>query len=90
MGEVEEFGCSHEPEPREGSILARGGQSADLFNFQHYPLRAVCRFCGDPIQADSFFMPFTHVVPPSNPLTRIPAARSGTTQIRCTMPTWAS
>lgn len=50
----------HEPEPEPGSVLTRDGQSADLFNHQHYPVRALCRLCGEPIKADSFFRPFAH------------------------------
>lgn len=60
MGEPETGGCSHAPEPREGSILNRDGRRADLFNPSHYPVRAVCRFCGEPIEAGSFFWPFAH------------------------------
>lgn len=60
MGEPEAVGCSHAPEPRAGSMLSRDGRRADLFNTGHYPVRAVCRFCGEPIEAESFFRPFAH------------------------------
>ena len=64
MGEAEAVDYSHVPEPRAGSFFASDGQRADLFNFRHYPVRAVCRGCGETIQADSFFRPFMHVDPP--------------------------
>lgn len=51
----------HEPEPKPGSVLSGDGRRADLFNHQHYPVRALCRLCGEPIKADSFFRPFAHV-----------------------------
>jgi hypothetical protein len=50
----------HPPEPRPGTLRTRDGGRADLFNIQHYPVTAVCRICGQPIQADSFLRPFTH------------------------------
>lgn len=61
MGEAEAVDYSHVPEPRAGSIFTGDGQRADLFNFRHYPVHAVCRGCGETIQADSFFRPFLHV-----------------------------
>lgn len=60
VGEAAALDYSHVPEPRPGTILSSGGQKADLFNLQHYPVQAVCRICEEPIQADSFFRPFRH------------------------------
>jgi hypothetical protein len=51
----------HSPEPGHGTVLTADGRQADLFNTSHYPVRAVCRMCSEPIQADSFFRPFEHV-----------------------------
>jgi hypothetical protein len=28
---------------------------------QHYPVRGLCRLCGESIKAPSFFRPFEHV-----------------------------
>jgi hypothetical protein len=50
----------HMPEPRAGSIRTSDGRQADLFNYRHYPVRAVCRGCGEPIRAESFYRPFEH------------------------------
>lgn len=55
------LGDSHVPEPRPGSILTHDGRRADLFNVRDYPVRAVCRICEEPIEADSYFRPFVHV-----------------------------
>jgi hypothetical protein len=49
------------PEPKEGSVLTGDGRRADLFDFRHYPVRALCRLCGESIRAESFFQPFEHV-----------------------------
>ena len=61
MHAVEPLVCSHWPEPKAGSILTGDGQRADLFNIRHYPVRALCRLCGESIKAESFFQPFEHV-----------------------------
>ncbi|HWG01398.1 MAG TPA: hypothetical protein VG164_06065 [Trebonia sp.] len=53
----------HSPEPAAGSIRAADGRQADLFNVGHYPVRAICRVCGNPIQAGSFLYPFQHTEP---------------------------
>jgi hypothetical protein len=58
---AEPFVWAHLPEPKAGSILTGDGRRADLFNFRHYPVRAVCRLCGESIRAESFFQPFEHV-----------------------------
>jgi hypothetical protein len=58
---VDPLVCSHAPEPKAGSILTGDGRRADLFNFRHYPVRALCRLCGESIRAESFFQPFEHV-----------------------------
>jgi len=50
----------HSPEPAPGTLRSRDGQTANLFNVRHYPVTAVCRVCGQPIRAGSFFRPFTH------------------------------
>lgn len=50
----------HVPEPARGSLVAADGQTADLFNFRHYPVRAVCRTCEEPIEAAAFLSPFEH------------------------------
>jgi hypothetical protein len=60
VGEAEAVEFSHVPEPRAGSIFSSDGERADLFNFRHYPVHAVCRGCGERIQAESFFRPFLH------------------------------
>lgn len=74
MGEPETIGCcSHDPEPRAGSILSQDGRRADLFNVRHYPVRACCRTCGEPIEATNFFRPFIHVVAPLATVYQFPA-----------------
>lgn len=50
----------HTPEPAIGSFRTSDGHDANLFDSSHYPVRAVCRVCNEPIQADSFFRPFAH------------------------------
>lgn len=50
----------HSPEPAVGTIRTPDGRPADLFNARHYPVRAVCRVCGEPIRADSLLRPFAH------------------------------
>lgn len=34
--------------------------SPDLFNPAHYPIRARCQTCGQPVKADSPYWPFQH------------------------------
>lgn len=69
---------SHVPEPRAGSIRARDGRRADLFNVRHYPVRAVCRICGEPIEADSYFRPFAHEDGQSAVIYQFPLDRAAT------------
>lgn len=67
MGEDVALGDSHVPEPRPGSMRTHDGRRADLFNVRDYPVRAACRICGEPIEADSYFRPFAHVdAPPAS------------------------
>jgi hypothetical protein len=73
VGEAEAVVYSHVPEPRAGSIFTSDGQRADLFNFRHYPVHAVCRSCGETIQADSFFRPFMHADAPLAMVYEFPA-----------------
>jgi len=51
---------AHTAEPAPGSFLAVTGEDADLFNMNHYPVRAVCRVCGEPIEAETFLRAFRH------------------------------
>lgn len=51
---------SHMAEPAPGSFLAAAGGDADLFNVEHYPVRATCRLCDEPIRAESFLRAFKH------------------------------
>ncbi|MCL2586414.1 MAG: hypothetical protein FWE35_28635 [Streptosporangiales bacterium] len=64
---------SHEPEPQRGTIVTGDGHDADLFNVRHYPLRALCRLCGEPITAESFLCPFGHASEPPARLVRLQA-----------------
>jgi hypothetical protein len=48
---------------------------AETVNFRHYPVRAVCRGCGEMIQAASFFRPFLHVDAPLAVVYEFPARR---------------
>jgi hypothetical protein len=50
----------HPAEPKAGSFLAATGGDADLFNVEHYPVRATCRLCDGPIRADAFLRAFRH------------------------------
>lgn len=75
MGEAEAVDYSHVPEPRAGSIFTSDGQRADLFNVRHYPVHAVCRGCGEPIQAESFFRPFLHEDAPLAVIYEFPVRR---------------
>jgi hypothetical protein len=75
VGEVAALNCSHIPEPKAGSILTSDGRKADLFNVRHYPVRAVCRVCDEPIKADSFFRPFAHVDGQSAVIYQFPGCR---------------
>jgi hypothetical protein len=47
-----------EPDPR--TLLTTSGGGADLFNVSHYPVRAVCRVCRQPIRAETFLRAFEH------------------------------
>ena len=51
----------HSPEPSAGTFRACDGQHADLFNPGHYPVLAICRVCGQEIEAHSFLQPFQHL-----------------------------
>jgi hypothetical protein len=50
----------HPAEPAPGLLLTAGGGDADLFDLSHYPVRAVCRVCQQPIRAESFLNAFEH------------------------------
>jgi hypothetical protein len=50
----------HSAEPTPGSFRAVTGGDADLFNLDHYPVRATCRICREPITADTFLRAFRH------------------------------
>lgn len=52
---------AHPAEPAAQTFRTVDGLDADLFNLSHYPVRAVCRVCGGPIEADCFLLPFEHV-----------------------------
>jgi hypothetical protein len=52
---------SHPAEPTPGSFRSSSGENADLFKLSHYPIRATCRVCFQPIQAESFLRAFQHV-----------------------------
>lgn len=66
----------HEPEPEPGSVLTGDGRHADLFNLRHYPVRALCRLCGEPIKAQSFLRPFKHDNGPDAETITLPAPRA--------------
>ena len=51
---------THPAEPAPGSFRAVAGGEADLFNLDHYPVRAQCRICREPIKAESFLRAFEH------------------------------
>ena len=51
---------SHPAEPAPGTLLTVGGGNADLFDVNHYPVRAECRVCRQPIRAESFLRAFEH------------------------------
>jgi hypothetical protein len=51
---------THRAEPKPGSFRATTGENADLFNLEHYPVRATCRLCDEPIKAESFLRAFRH------------------------------
>ena len=51
---------THPAEPKPGSFRAATGGDADLFNVEHYPVRATCRLCDEPIRADAFLRAFRH------------------------------
>ena len=53
---------AHTAEPDPGTFLTAGGRHADLFNVSHYPVRAVCRVCRQPISAETFLRAFEHDV----------------------------
>ena len=50
----------HAAEPAPGSFRAATGGDADLFNLGHYPVRATCRLCDEPILAETFLRAFRH------------------------------
>jgi hypothetical protein len=51
---------AHKAEPAPGTFQAVTGGEADLFNLDHYPVRAVCRVCSGPIRAEAFILAFRH------------------------------
>lgn len=51
---------THPAEPAVGTFRASSGEDADLFNLTHYPVRAVCRVCSQPIKAETFLRAFQH------------------------------
>lgn len=51
---------AHKAEPVPGSFQAAAGGKADLFDLSHYPVRAVCRVCQEPIEAETFLRAFRH------------------------------
>ena len=51
---------AHTPEPAPGTFLTAVGGNADLFDVSHYPVRAQCRICREPIRAESFLRAFEH------------------------------
>jgi hypothetical protein len=51
---------THTAEPAPGSFRAATGGDADLFDLNHYPVHAVCRVCGEPIEAETFLRAFRH------------------------------
>lgn len=51
---------SHMAEPAPGSFRAAKGGDADLFDLDHYPVRATCRLCDEPILAETFLRAFRH------------------------------
>jgi hypothetical protein len=52
---------THTADPVPGSFRAATGGDADLFDLNHYPVHAVCRVCGEPIEAETFLRAFRHV-----------------------------
>lgn len=75
MGEEEALGSSHVPEPQAGSFRTSEGRRADLFDVLNYPVLAVCRICGEPIEAESYFRPFAHVDGRSAVIYEFPSGR---------------
>lgn len=51
---------THTAEPVPGSFRSATGADADLFDLSHYPVHAVCRSCGEPIEAQTFLRAFRH------------------------------
>jgi len=51
---------AHTAEPAPGTFLTAVGGDADLFDVTHYPVRAECRICREPIRAESFLRAFEH------------------------------
>ena len=51
---------THTADPAPGSFRAATGGDADLFDLNHYTVRAVCRVCGEPIEAETFLHTFGH------------------------------
>jgi hypothetical protein len=42
-------------------MFTSDARPADLFNTSHYPVRAICRICSEPILAPHFLHEFEHV-----------------------------
>ena len=51
---------AHQADPAPGTLLSAVGEVADLFDVTHYPVRAECRICREPIRAESFLRAFEH------------------------------
>ena len=51
---------SHAAEPDPGSFRSATGEDADLFDLDHYPVRATCQLCNGPILAETFLRAFRH------------------------------
>lgn len=49
----------HEVEPKD--LRSSKTAKPDLFNLAHYPIRATCRICDQPVIAESQLSPFLHV-----------------------------
>lgn len=68
--------------------MSADGRCADLFNLHHYPVRAVCRVCSQPVTAESFLQPFRHagvlatVTRLPGPAGRLAPARPGRPALR--------
>lgn len=46
--------CDHQPKP--GTCATLAGAPADLMNHQHYPITALCLYCGLVIRSEQFLV----------------------------------